>query len=105
MNELRLKFAAYDTDNSGSIDRVECRKLIEESLGDGQKLTEEELNEALKEMDPNNSGAWLLARRLLGYYTIIVWLTGSRSLAARLLHRPGDVSWNEFKTWFFKDDE
>jgi EF-hand domain pair len=59
LNELRVKFATFDKDNSGSIDRAEARQLIEDALGEGEGLTDAELDKALQEMDPNNSGAWV----------------------------------------------
>lgn len=63
-------FAKYDTDASGKIDKDELRNLAEE-LGD-PFASEEELNEALKELDQDKSGRiekdefreWWISRRV-----------------------------------------
>ena len=52
-DEVKAKFAKYDTDGSGAIDKEELGKLSEEL---GRKLTEEELTEALKDLDINKDG-------------------------------------------------
>ena len=51
--ELRDAFAVFDTDQSGSIDRKELKRLMKKL---GQALTEAELDAMMDEVDTNGDG-------------------------------------------------
>ena len=51
--ELRDAFAVFDTDNSGAIDRKELKRLMKKL---GQKLSEQELDAMMDEVDTNGDG-------------------------------------------------
>ncbi len=50
-------FAQFDTDKSGTLDRKELKKILDVAVeGTGQTVTEQDINDALKEIDTNNDG-------------------------------------------------
>jgi Ca2+-binding EF-hand superfamily protein len=51
--ELKDAFAVFDTDNSGSIDRKELKRLMKKL---GQALSEAELDAMMDEVDENGDG-------------------------------------------------
>lgn len=51
--ELRDAFRVFDTDNSGSIDRKELKRLMKKL---GQALSESELDAMMDEVDTNGDG-------------------------------------------------
>jgi Ca2+-binding EF-hand superfamily protein len=51
--ELKDAFAVFDTDQSGSIDRKELKRLMKKL---GQKLSEQELDAMMDEVDTNGDG-------------------------------------------------
>lgn len=51
--ELRDAFAVFDTDNSGSIDRKELKRILKKL---DQKLTDAELDAMMAEVDTNGDG-------------------------------------------------
>jgi Ca2+-binding EF-hand superfamily protein len=51
--ELREAFTVFDTDNSGAIDRKELKRLMKKL---GQKLSEQELDAMMDEVDTNGDG-------------------------------------------------
>jgi len=53
INKSREAFHAFDIDGSGTIDRDELRKVLEEM---GQKPTEEEIFKMINEIDNSNKG-------------------------------------------------
>merc|ERR1712167_22685 len=50
---LKQEFDAYDEDRSGYIDVKELKELLEKL---GEELSEEELEQAFKELDSDGSG-------------------------------------------------
>ncbi len=52
-NELKIAFNKFDKDGSGSIDKQELADLSKEL---GSELTEEQLQNALKDLDLNGDG-------------------------------------------------
>jgi len=52
-SELLAAFAVFDEDNSGSISRKEMKKLMKKL---GQKLSDEELDAMMEEVDTDNDG-------------------------------------------------
>ena len=52
-----LVFTQFDTDKSGTLDRKELKKILDVAVeGTGQTVTEQDINDALKEIDTNNDG-------------------------------------------------
>jgi len=50
-------FAQFDTDKSGTLDRKELKKILDVAVeGTGQSVTEQDINDALREIDTNNDG-------------------------------------------------
>ena len=51
-------FAQFDTDKSGTLDRKELKKILDVAVeGTGQTVTEQDINDALREIDTNNDGS------------------------------------------------
>ena len=50
-------FDQFDTDKSGTLDRKELKKILDVAVeGTGQTVTEQDINDALREIDTDNSG-------------------------------------------------
>merc|ERR1719337_19507 len=62
---LKQEFDTYDEDRSGYIDVKELRELLEKL---GEELTEEELEQAFKELDTDNSGE-------IEFFEFVEWFT------------------------------
>merc|ERR1712091_614802 len=62
---LKQEFDAYDQDRSGYIDRTELRGLLEKL---GEELSEEELDQAFKELDSDGSGE-------IEFFEFVEWFT------------------------------
>ncbi|CAF0722245.1 unnamed protein product [Adineta steineri] len=54
--ELRLLFALFDVDNSGTLTRDELKQLLQSPDPDGPTVSEEQVNDYLKLADTDNSG-------------------------------------------------
>jgi len=53
----RQIFTRFDKDKSGTIDRKELKGMLEElTSGSNYKVTEQDINDALKDLDSNNDG-------------------------------------------------
>merc|ERR1719388_259010 len=62
---LKQEFDAYDEDRSGYIDVKELRELLHKL---GEELTEEELEQAFKELDADGSGE-------IEFFEFVEWFT------------------------------
>merc|ERR1712216_446133 len=62
---LKQEFDTYDEDRSGYIDVKELRELLEKL---GEELTEEELEQAFKELDTDGSGE-------IEFFEFVEWFT------------------------------
>merc|ERR1719478_1703026 len=62
---LKQEFDTYDEDRSGYIDVKELRELLEKL---GEELTEEELEQAFKELDADGSGE-------IEFFEFVEWFT------------------------------
>ena len=50
-------FAQFDADKNGTLDRKELKKILDVAVeGTGQTVTEQDINDALREFDTDNSG-------------------------------------------------
>ncbi|UJR37951.1 hypothetical protein I4U23_030636 [Adineta vaga] len=54
--ELRLLFALFDVDNSGSLTKDELRQLLQSPDPDGPPVSEQQVTDYLKLADTDNSG-------------------------------------------------
>ncbi|CAF1089141.1 unnamed protein product [Adineta ricciae] len=54
--ELRLLFALFDVDNSGSLTKDELRQLLQSPDPDGPSVSEQQVADYLKLADTDNSG-------------------------------------------------
>lgn len=86
---LRQLFYEFDEDGSGALDRHEVAALTER-LGD--RFTEEELDEAMLEMDEDGSGT--------SHWTLVPWTAISSCQPNESLWRTGGVDFEEFYEWY-----
>ena len=86
---LRQLFYEFDEDGSGALDRHEVAALTER-LGD--RFTEEELDEAMLEMDEDGSGT--------SHWTLVPWTAISSCQPNESLWRTGGVDFEEFFEWY-----